>query len=179
MTLRHFIVFAALMASGCSRSEVGRGRDCGTVPGGPDDLSAEPAWANDRDFRRWTNENACPVRIDVLTDSFGPSHCGLESVEFITIGEPIGAPAGVNSLDPAARRFIWDPEGALLYANQPSSTTDVREEVLARTSAVDTGYRRGTDELWLDGGDPAVAYVAHGDQVDILQLDVEPLELCS
>lgn len=54
-----------------------------------------------------------------------------------------------------------------------------RSTIEAALDVIDTGYRRRGDELWLSVSDPTVAYLVHGDQADVLQLDAPPLELCS
>ena len=137
-----------------------------------------PAWAALADYRRWTDEQGCPVRVDVVADLFGPEHCGWQTVEFITIGEPFGTTIGVDTRLDTSRRFAWDPDGVLPSVPQPARTVE-RSTIEAVLDVIDTGYRRRGDELWLSVSDPTVARLVHGDQADVLQLDAPPLELCS
>lgn len=67
------------------------------------------AWAALADYCRWTDEQGCPVRVDVVADLFGPERRGWQTVEFITIGEPFGTTIGVDTRLDTSRRFAWDP----------------------------------------------------------------------
>jgi hypothetical protein len=145
---------------------------CGQVPNGPDDLTAEPrSWVQDGLHYRWHDRDGCPVRVDVVSHIRGPEHCDWQNVQFITIGEPIGTSIGQRQADPAARRFVWDPTGALNGLNGIGRGISIDAAELP-DSADDTGYRLDGTELWVDTADSEVAYLLHDQRADILTQDV-------
>lgn len=152
--------------------------ECGTVANSPSDLTAEPSsWLAYGEYRRWTDVDGCPVRIDVISQTVGPDHCGWETVTFLTIGDPIGSSIGTTVITDA-RRFVWDPQGAL-----PRVDDESRNEVVAVTdlppSTYDAGYRDGTAELWLDPQDPTSLYRVDGAVAERYVADLDQQFLCS
>src|SRR5215475_11397071 len=65
-------------------------RDAGVRPqrchgpaGSPTDVDHEPPWRAYADYREWTTNDGCLVRIDVLADRQGPEHCGYQDARVI------------------------------------------------------------------------------------------------
>jgi hypothetical protein len=158
-TIGLIVTLVACGGDSISQGSKTTGTHCGETPGAPDDLRAEPHWApSGTRFYRWVDAAGCPVRLDVITDIHGPAHCDLETSEFITIGEPIGASSGRDALGPTtARTFMGSVKGS--YAVDVATLP---------ASAYDTGYRCGEDQLWLDHAHRDVAYRIRGTRAQIL-----------
>jgi hypothetical protein len=133
---------------------------CGSVPGSPADLAAEPSdWLAYGIYLRWSDADGCPVRIDVISHIRGAEHCDFESTEFITIGPRLGdsiLDGSVIAL--AANRYVWDPEGVL--PGGPYDTMIDLEDLPADVH--DTGYRQGDAALWLSDSEPPLFYRVMG-----------------
>jgi hypothetical protein len=142
---------------------------CDAEPGSPTDLDAEPAqWLAFGDYKRWSDAEGCPVRVDVISNINGAAHCELQDAEFISIGRPLGAP--VTSLSPAtANRYVWNANGVI--PGLPPGET-VPTSALPDTG-FDTGYIQGESELWLDAADESVLFVVDGDTTRVFVRDFE------
>lgn len=150
---------------------------CGLAPGSPTDLSVEPPeWFTYGEYHRWTDLDGCPVRVDVIAQTAGPDHCEWQSVTFLTVGDPVGVPFD-NPTVSDARRFVWDPEGALPPVDDVSRS-DVVARVDLPSTAFDSGYRDGTAELWLDSADPSSLYRVNGDSADRFVEDADDGFVC-
>lgn len=97
----------------------------------------------------WTDVDGQPLPATVVTSFPGSAHCEWELVTFI-------------SLNDEHALYARDPEGIL-----PESDMAVAYDgdVELPSDAVDTGYRRGGDELWLSE-DETIAYVVTPDAVE-------------
>ncbi len=81
-----------------------------------------------------------------VTANPGASHCGEESVLFLTLGD---------------EQYVYDPGSTIerqLLTSEPEKRVDLPAD------AVDTGLRRAGKELWLAADGDAV-YVVSGDAV--------------
>ena len=159
MHWKWLVLMVAMTVSACAPSAgadlPGGGEECDSDPGSATDLSAEPKdWLDYGLYLRWTDSAGCLVRIDVISHHRGAEHCGWEAMQFITIGEPLGASIAEEDLGELGR-YLWDPDGVL--PDGPFGTEIERAHLPA--SAYDTGYRRGDDELWLDESDNSVIFV--------------------
>ena len=126
-------------------------------PGRPDlDVANEPLWRQFAEYRDWTRDG-CLVRIDVLADRPGPDHCGMESARVIITGDPLGARYTTSGDD---LEYLRDPNG-VLGANEPFDPAATLPD-----AAVDTGYRSGTEELWIVPGDSSAIFLVDGDQIE-------------
>lgn len=159
MHWKWLVLVVATLVSACASSAgadlpVG-GEECDSDPGSATDLSAEPKdWLDYGLYLRWTDSAGCFVRIDVISHHRGAEHCGWEAMQFMTIGDPLGASIAEEDLGELGR-YLWDPGGVL--PDGPFGT-DIELADLP-DSAYDTGYRRGDDELWLDESDDSVIFV--------------------
>lgn len=152
---------------------------CDAAPGSPTDLASEPvAWLLYGEYTRWEDRSGCPVRIDVLSYHRGPDHCDWESVDFLTIGTPIGSSIGVERRSERARTYLWDPEDVLPPAASGSRNTTMRVGDLP-ASVTDSGYRLDGTQLWLDERDPTYVYRVEGDAADRFALDPGSQTLCA
>ncbi len=138
---------------------------CEAAPESATDLDAEPEpWLAFGQYMRWFDSEDCPVRVDVIAHTHGAEHCGWEAAEFITLGATLGESFS-SSLD--SRRFVWNGEAVIPGLEE--------SEVLPRSwlpaSALDTGYRQGDNELWLDDADPSVVLVIEGGTVRVFDLE--------
>lgn len=95
-----------------------------------------------------------------ITLTAGPSQCGFDSLALMTMGWPLGT---VPKNDMFARQYIRDP------GNRFSDQTMVafEENAALPPDAFDTGYRYGSDELWvsIESVDQMV-FVRRGDRVE-------------
>ena len=91
---------------------------------------------------RWT-VNGEPATSGSITLRDGGEHCGWNSATFLTIGWPLGV---VPKTSAQAREYVRDPkhlfDDEILAPFLPSTTLP--------SGAFDTGYRYGSDELWVD-----------------------------
>ena len=92
--------------------------------------------------RPWTIAGRPAVRGSI-TLAPGPEHCGWESSLFLTVGWPLGD-VPLDSAD--ARLYLRDPLG--LHVAESMAAYDA--DVSLPAAAFDTGYRYGSDELWVD-----------------------------
>lgn len=145
-----------------------RTRGCDAQPGSIVDLDAEPAtWLMYTDYHRWTDADGCEVRVDVIGQYQGPEHCGWEAATFIDVGTPLGS---VYEVDLGGRRtFIWDPAGSIeLGTVERDVVVDVSE---LPPDVIDTGFRDGDAELWVDEADPTALYRVANNSADRFALD--------
>jgi hypothetical protein len=146
---------------------------CESPPESPTDLSAEPAaWLLTNQFTRWTDTNGCPIRVDVISHYNGAEHCDWQQIEFVTIGTPPGTPF---SNDRSSHTYVWDPHDTLNDNIDRGRVIDIAELPAA---AVDTGFRQGDSELWLDPTNPNLAYRVTGNTADVLVQDSPRQILC-
>ncbi|MEW5992308.1 MAG: hypothetical protein AB1736_13305 [Chloroflexota bacterium] len=90
----------------------------------------------------WTDTTGAGVSTDTIRSLAGPDHCGWASVIFLRFD---------------GQTYFRDPEGVM-----GAVTTSAFEVGVALPSAaIDTGYRQGTQQLWIDPG--ADAYVVSND----------------
>jgi len=142
---------------------------CDAEPGSPTDLDSEPAqWLAFGEYKRWSDAQGCPVRIDVISHINGAAHCDLQDAEFITVGRPLGE--AVTALSPTtANRYVWNAHGVIpgLPPGETMTTSDLPE-----TSA-DTRYVQGDTQLWLDESDESVLFIVEGDMAKVFVRDFE------
>jgi len=142
---------------------------CVSEPGAPTDLDSEPSqWLAFGEYKRWSDSEGCPVRVDVVAHINGAEHCDVQDAEFITIGRPLGV--GVEYLSPeTANRYVWNA-GGVVRGLPPAKTVSSSD---LPASAVDTGYVREADRLWLDEADASVLYVVAGETARVFVRDFE------
>lgn len=103
--------------------------------------AAEFAPAVDAQLDRtiWTDAQGNRVSTRAIVSFPGPEHCNWQSVTFLHLGD---------------EQYLRDPAGHL-----DEMTAGPYDPAAALpTDAVDTGYRRGSDELWL-AADKLIAFV--------------------
>jgi hypothetical protein len=101
----------------------------------------------------WTLDGA-RVPAEVIQLHPGPEHCGWKDVLFLTIGWPLGRGAMTSD---QAREYVRDPAGTVAETMRGPFQPSVE----LPADAVFTGYRYGTDELWVSAAtvDDRVYYV--------------------
>jgi hypothetical protein len=101
-----------------------------------------------------------PLAPGSITLIQGPEHCGWGSATFLTIGWPLGV---VPRDSTQARLYVRDPDG--LFADR--TLAPFNASTLLPASAVDTGYRYGTDQLWMDEASvDGLVYLVRGGVVE-------------
>lgn len=135
-------------------------RACASPGGSVNDVAHEPDWRRWGDYVNWTTDDGCLVRIDVVAERPGPSHCEWEDAQVLITGDPVGSAYGRGN---ASRHYIRDPDGvfgkeALAEGFDPGATLP--------TDAVYSGFRSGTRELWTAASDGAAAYLVDGETVE-------------
>jgi hypothetical protein len=184
--MRHVVARAlllALLAVGCGATETdepsGDGRQsapsrtpephaCEAAAGAVTDVAGEPDWRRWADYRPWTTADGCLVRIDVLADRSGPAHCGYESARVIITGKPVGTHYGGSE---SSAEYVRDPES--VFGDSATAAAFDADADLPE-SAVATGFRQETTELWIDPSDSSSIYLVSEGSVERWPLDPEP-----
>lgn len=178
MRLIAFLFALAALASACSfdrdqedatRQQGARSTaadECG-VSGSITDLSQEPGYSANY-LHRWTTEDGCPVRLDVLMTRRGPDACGGANVADILMGWPLGKSHADHR---AFRIFARDPAN-ILHGPKISHAFDGDAELPA--DAIDTGFRQDEAELWMPPGDDAFVYLVYSDRTERWPHDPTP-----
>jgi hypothetical protein len=109
------------------------------------------------------------VRIDVIADHDGPSHCSFESARTIVLGDPPGS-RYARARDTLV--YVRDPEDVLGDA-ETAAALDL--DARLPLNAVDTGFRLGRTRLWLaSAGRPRNIVLVTGARVERWPLDPDP-----
>jgi hypothetical protein len=141
---------------------------CTAEAGSVTDIAGEPDWRRWADYRAWTTGDGCLVRIDVLADRPGPAHCGYESARVIITGKPVGTRYGPSRY---TDHYVRDPDNAF---GDAATAAAFDADVELPEGAVDTVFRQGATELWVDPSDGAAIYLVSGESVERWPLDPEP-----
>jgi hypothetical protein len=173
----------ALIAAGCGATETEEHRQpesrsassgavephaCGPEAGAITDVAGEPDWRRWADYRPWTDATGCLVRIDVLADRPGPAHCRYQSARVIITGKPVGTSyAGPGN----SAEYVRDPNN--VFGDRPTAGAFDPDAELPK-GAVDTGFREGSTELWIDPPDGSVIYLVSEGSVERWPLDPDP-----
>ncbi|GJM36976.1 MAG: hypothetical protein DHS20C19_03430 [Acidimicrobiales bacterium] len=111
----------------------------------------------------WTDSDGCEISTLVVHSSPGDAECGWELVDVIVIGDAV---------------YHWDPVNLLAYVDQQVRNRTFRTaDVIGELT--DTGWRRGTEELWRPTDDDTHVFVVRGDQTDRYLLDAEGAIVCA
>ncbi len=106
-------------------------------------------------YHMWRDAKNQAVSPDAVSSSPGPEHCAWESATFLYVRHPDGqAPA---------TQYVRDPDGVL--GNVGVEQFDANASLPA--SAVDTGWHRGNQELWLTPSQDAAYLVNTYDPSDV------------
>lgn len=144
-------------------------RRCHGSPGSPTDVANEPAWRVATSI--WRTEEGCLVRVDVISDFQGPTHCGWESAHVIVTGRPVGA---LYTSPQDGDWYVRDPEGVF---RDPALVEGFDPAAELPGDAVDTTFRQDDRELWIVPGDESAIYLRSPGGVERWPLDPTPL-LC-
>jgi hypothetical protein len=107
------LVLAVLSIASCGGTESADDElvvsTCDSAEGTWTYLADEPASIRELpDLISWTDEAGCLINANFLFHRVGDEHCGIEQLEFISIGLPVGTPyTGPSSLPPGQD---WEPE---------------------------------------------------------------------
>lgn len=135
---------------------------CGDDGAAATGASECPAVGQVDDVVQWTTADGCAVAIAAVHSHAGPSECGWELVDVLVI---------------EGRTYHWDPVNLLAYLDGQTRNRTLRLADLP-PGAVDSGLRRGTEELWEDADDPTYAYVVTGERADRYLLDAGGVIAC-
>jgi hypothetical protein len=175
-------VLIALLAAGCGASETDQrrvegsqsasggleARACEAEGGSVTDVAGEPDWRRWADYRPWTTADGCLVRIDVLADRPGPAHCGYESARVIITGKPVGTRyAGPGK----SGHYVRDLDNVF---GDPVTASAFDPDSELPEGAVDTGFRQGPTELWVDASDRSAIYLVSEGSAERWPLDPQP-----
>jgi hypothetical protein len=142
--------------------------ECDAPEGSVNDVATEPDWRGFGEYREWTTEDGCLIRIDILGDRPGPEHCGFESARVIVTGIPVGT-RYTDASDDA--EYIRDPEN--VFGDQDIADAFDPDAELP-PGAEDTGFRSEGTELWVDPANDSVIYLVTGTTIESWPLDPEP-----
>lgn len=130
------------------------------------DISREPDYPVDY-IHRWTTEEGCEVRLDVLMTRQGEEACGGSQVADILMGTPLGRPPNAS----AARIYIKDPTNVF----GDDETSDAYEaDAELPDDAGDSGYRQDGTELWITPDDDRFIYLVAEGSVERWPQDESP-----
>jgi len=116
------------------------GEECGES-GSQTDLAAEPSYSADY-LHRFTNEDGCEVRLDVITKREGENACGGPSVADVVMGWPLG---GTHSHRPY-RIFVKDPNN--VFGDDKTSEAYDPDATLPE-DAIRTAYSIDGAAMWM------------------------------
>lgn len=168
-------LFACIASLGCSRTSdklapaataeplngaKAKPHACEAKEGSPLDVAHEPDWRKHAEYVPWTDRQGCLVRIDVLAERPGPSHCNYQDTRVIIIGTPFGAP---YTKPDDTQTYVRDPNG--VYKDPGIVAGFVGMTGLPNT-ALDSGYRKGDIEFWYDPQDPTGIFLREGRRVE-------------
>ena len=103
----------------------------------------------------WTDRDGDRVPTSTLKTFPGPAHCNWQSTTFMYLDD---------------QQYLSDPEQILTS----ETTVPYDGDAPLPADAIDTGYRRGDDQLWL-GRDRSIAYIVTPDHVEAWPSTTEPL----
>ena len=155
-------------SGGTTQPTLATAHPCQARDGSVTDVAHEPDWRQYGDYTPWTTPDGCLLRIDVVADRPGPAHCGFEDARVIITGIPVGTP--YSTMGDTAH-YVRDPRDVF---NDPVTADAFDADADLPLSAVDTGYRRASAELWVVRADPSSIYLVDGDTVERWPLDPEP-----
>ncbi len=142
---------------------------CAARAGAVTDIASEPNWRQYADYRPWTTaDGGCLVRIDVLAERPGPAHCGWQAARVITTGLPIGARYTDERND---ANYVRDPGNVF---GDPATASAFNPDAELPERAIDTGFRQGRTELWVDPADLSAIYLVTRASIERWPLDPEP-----
>ena len=108
------------------------------------DLAELPiAIAESQGLQIWTDEDDNPVSTRDVSAWEGPEHCDWEEMTFLYLNSDL------------EHAYVRNPDAELI---EDFFSEDYRADIALPADAVDTGYRRGGETLWLSA-DGARAYV--------------------
>lgn len=144
---------------GCSADDVSADeKRCRAEAGSVIDVDTEPDWRRHAEYRSWTDADGCLLRIDVVAERPGPSHCGWEDADVLIVGDPLGERYGSASV-----HFVRDPDG--VFGLPELAEGFVADDELPGT-AVDSGFRRDGTSLWHVPGDQSQVWLVAGGAVE-------------
>lgn len=142
---------------------------CPAREGSVVDVASEPDWRQHADYRPWTTADGnCLIRIDVIADRQGPAHCGWQAARVIVTGIPVGARYADDRNDAV---YVRDPDDVF---DDPATASAFDPDADLPEGAVDTGWRQGDTELWIDPADVTAIYLRLGTSTERWPLDTEP-----
>lgn len=103
----------------------------------------------------WTDAQGDRVPTTTIESSTGPEHCDWQSMTFLSLGDA---------------EYVRDPQPGL----EEFVAGSYQEHAVLPDDAVDTGYQRSGDHLWLSP-DKARAYVGTPRDVEVWPREVQPL----
>jgi hypothetical protein len=157
---------AILLSVGCGEAEqsAARTNECVDLHGRPADVSQEPDY--DAEWvHRWSYEDGCHVRKDVIMTREGDGSCGDGQASEIVLG----AKEDKHMRD--IKIYQRDPEN-IYNDTQVSEAFDA--SVQLPDAAIDTGYQQGDRRLWLVPEVPEFIYVQLADAVEKWPHDPTP-----
>jgi hypothetical protein len=133
------------------------------------DLSKEPNYTASY-VHRWTTEDGCAVRLDILMRRQGDEACGGSRVADILMGWPLGRS---HDKPRPHRIFVRDPSD--VFGDEATSEAFVEDAELPK-EATDTGFRQQEDgaQLWMVDGNDSFTYVVYEDRIERWPLDESP-----
>ncbi len=103
----------------------------------------------------WTNASGRPVPTTTIESWRGPEHCNWQSMTFLSLGKAV---------------YVRDPQSDLAdFFAEP-----YRQHAELPAAAMDTGFERDGQHLWLSADDQR-AFVGTADDVEVWPRTIEPL----
>lgn len=131
------------------------------------DLSKEPNYSANY-LHRWTDENGCDLRLDVIMTRQGEDACGGPTVADVLMANYLGRVVNPRN----ARIYVKDPNN-VLGDRKTSRGFDPDAELPA--GAAETNHSQGGAELWIAGDGKAI-YMHYGNHIERWPLDPSPPE---
>lgn len=149
-------------------SSVATTSSCLKAHGAVVDVDREPDRSSES-VKRWETEDGCSVRLDFLLSRMGSESCGGEATGDILIDGRLTKELFKDSKDNLT--YVRDPENIF---GDDLIASSFKEFSQPPPKTVDTGYRQGTQELWLDPSDTDFVYLVDSETAERWPLDPNP-----
>lgn len=112
-----------------------------------DPAEYDPSMDDRFPFEIWLDRDGNRVPTSVVSSAPGPKHCDQNTVTFLTVD---------------GRGYVSDPDGAL---GEGGFTTPFTDDTELPDDAIETGYQRESQQLWLSAARD-IAYIVDEDHVE-------------
>ena len=148
LSLKYGVRLGLVLAAAACDARKDVPNSCPSPAGSITDLAAEPSYSAPY-LHRWSVDG-CAVRLDVLMSR----DSGCSAMNLL-----MGTPLGASSENGNPRIYVRGDTTGL-----GGGATGFRRDGALPTSAIDTGFRQGANELWSDPGDDTFVFSRYSEE---------------